>query len=219
MAAAEPPLCQGRPDVAPHPWTDLSVSAPPDGVCVWPRPGILKLCEAAKQGDMEAVRQHLDSGESIDQMDEDGMNALAWACSRGKTEVAILLLDRGAKVDHQNRKGQTALMWASSSRQKEVAELLLERSANIDLQRSDGYTALMVASYGGTARVWAQEPPKGAQKGRDDTTEGDKEMVEFLFECGARADLQANNGMTSLAIARARGHTEVVALLERGSDQ
>mgnify|MGYP004079849667 CR=1 FL=1 len=63
MAAAEPPLCQGRPDVAPHPWTDLSVSAPPDGICVWPRPGILKLCEAAKQGDMEAVRQHLDSGD------------------------------------------------------------------------------------------------------------------------------------------------------------
>ena len=148
-----------------------------------------------------------------------GSTPLMKAAATGQSDVVRMLLDRGAKVDHQNRKGQTALMWASSSRQKEVAELLLERSANIDLQRSDGYTALMVASYGGTARVWAQEPPKDAQKGRDDTTEGDKEVVEFLFECGARVDLQANNGMTALAIARARGHTEVVALLERGSDQ
>ena len=82
------------------------------------------MLEAARRGDPEAVRIHLDAGVSVDLQEE--FSRCTALMLTGSREVAALLLDRGAAVDLQDRRGRTALMQTDD---REMAALLLDRGA------------------------------------------------------------------------------------------
>ena len=92
--------------------------------------------DAAEEGDLEAVRRHLDSGVSVDLQDEDGSTALMMAVVEDNKEVAALLLERGANVDLQDKDGRTALMKAVDGNNKEMAALLLAHGASTDIGKA-----------------------------------------------------------------------------------
>ena len=63
----------------------------------------MSLHDAVKEGDLEAVRRHLDSGVSVNLQTEDGRTALMWAVIKDKKEVAALLLELLDKVINQHK--------------------------------------------------------------------------------------------------------------------
>ena len=73
-----------------------------------------RLVDAARRGDVAAVRGLLDRGASVNDAQGDGMTALHWAAYNDDVESAKLLLTRGASVDAVTRNGKlTPLMVAA----------------------------------------------------------------------------------------------------------
>ena len=59
----------------------------------------IALRNAAMNGDIEAVKQHLDAGADVNTKDEDGETPLHTATYRGDKEIAELLIAAGADVN------------------------------------------------------------------------------------------------------------------------
>ncbi len=92
----------------------------------------------------------LDAGADVDEPDEGGRAALAWACARGWPETAALLLDRGAEVNRQDRDGRTPLQLALVDDQgrpvygvsRELVRLLLDHGADVHRRDRSGKSPL-----------------------------------------------------------------------------
>jgi len=96
---------------------------------------------AALQGNMEAVRQHIEAGTDLNQKDAWGSTPLIIAAVFGKTEVARALIEAGADLNLTNNDGATALHTAAFLCREEIVEALLEGGANKYLRDNFGNTA------------------------------------------------------------------------------
>ena len=74
----------------------------------------LRLVEAAKNSDREAVRSLLQQQVDVNTPQPDGATALAWAAYRNDLETADLLIHAGADVNAANDKGMKPLALACS---------------------------------------------------------------------------------------------------------
>lgn len=158
------------------------------------------LIEAARDGDVQAVRALLARGVDPDAATGDGMTALHWAAERNQPRVARVLLDAGATVDSGTRiGGYTPLHLASRRGNSEMVRALLEAGADVHARTTNsGVTALHMAA----AAV------DGAAS------------VRALLSRGADPDaLEATFGQTPLMFAAGANRVESVrALLEAGAD-
>ena len=75
--------------------------------------GGLNIWEAAEQGNIEAVKQHLDAGSEVNAKNDYGVTPLHHAAWNGHKEVAELLIAKGAdvnaKIEGGSHKGNTPL--------------------------------------------------------------------------------------------------------------
>ncbi|XP_014914305.1 KN motif and ankyrin repeat domain-containing protein 4-like [Poecilia latipinna] len=128
--------------------------------------------------------------------DDNGNTVLHYSVSHCNYAVVSLLLDTGmSDVNVQNNAGYTAVMLASLTAPDgpagmEVVRKLMELG-NVNICSSQtGQTALHLA-----------------------VRHGRVVMVRLLLSCGADANIQDNQGMTSLMFASERGHTHIARLL------
>jgi ankyrin repeat protein len=158
------------------------------------------LIDAARKGDVEAVRSLLAEGADVNTAQGDGMTGLHWAAEGGHAAVADLLLAAGAGVEAKTRVGgYTPLHLASRSGQGAIASALLDAGADPGVTTTgSGVTPLHLAAV--------------AIDGAD--------AVSVLLKSGAKVDaLESSSGQTPLMFAAAYGRTEAVAvLLEHGAD-
>jgi uncharacterized protein len=170
-------------------------------VCLLPLPltGLaaaadLRLLEAAKNQDRDAVRALLQQNVDVNTAYGDGTTALHWAAYFDDAVIADLLIRGGADVNKVNDLGVTALALATSSA---MAEQLLKAGANPNIVSSTGESPLMSA-----ART------------------GGVEIVKALLGHGANPNAKENvRGQTALMWAAAQNHPDVVrVLLEHGAD-
>jgi ankyrin repeat protein len=115
------------------------------------------------------------------------------AALKGHLPLVKLLLEKGADPKRRNGAGATPLHDAALAGHAVVARLLPERGAPLnDRETETGATPLhLAASWGRTA------------------------VVEALMEMGADPGVPNKAGQTPLAAARANGHSEAAALLDR----
>lgn len=107
---------------------------------------MIDLLTAAKNGNVQQVRQLLASGFPVDTGDRHGTTALMFAANFGYTEIVRCLLDFGADIDLPRKlHGLTALMLAAAHNQVDVVKLLTSQGANTNAVNEDGSTALMIA--------------------------------------------------------------------------
>ncbi|MDA7520605.1 ankyrin repeat domain-containing protein [bacterium] len=61
-------------------------------------PPDISIHKAAKDGNIEAVKQHLAAGVDVNAKDVDGQTPLDWAVDKGHKEIADLLRKHGGKT-------------------------------------------------------------------------------------------------------------------------
>ena len=158
------------------------------------------LIDAARNGDVEAVRSLLAEGADVNTAQGDGMTGLHWAAEGGHAAVADLLLAAGAGVEARTRVGgYTPLHLASRSGHGSIANALLDAGADPGVTTTgSGVTPLHLAA--------------AAFDGAD--------AVSALLRSGAKVDaLESSSGQTPLMFAAVYGRAEVVAvLLEHGAN-
>ena len=84
----------------------------------------IPLWKAARDGNIEAVRQHFAAGTVVDAEDKDGRTPLRYTALKGHKEIAELLIAKGADVNARPRYGSTPLDWAILFEHPEIADLL-----------------------------------------------------------------------------------------------
>jgi hypothetical protein len=96
--------------------------------------------EAANQGNIEAVKQHLAAGVNVNVKDSVGETPLHSAAIKGRKEVVKLLIAKGADLNAKDKDGETPLDWAI------IGKIGLVESARID-DRNE--TANLLRKHGG----------------------------------------------------------------------
>lgn len=186
---------------------------------------------AAAAGDLSAARAELDRGADIAARDGHGRTALHVAGHRGDREMALLLLQRGADANALDARAYdlvtvaavrddaamvrlalanggkagnvtspwrgTALIAAAHLGHVEPIRALIEAGAPLDHVNTLGWTALIEAIVLG------------------DGGERHAESLRLLVAAGANPNLPDRDGVTPLGLARARGYTAMMRILER----
>jgi ankyrin repeat protein len=132
--------------------------------------------DAAMDGDVQGVRESLDSGIDVNvTYDDEGVSALMQAAAGSHAELVKVLLEAGAEVDARTSDGMTALLIAvdacgSNHGDLEIEEpywkvmrLLAGAGADVNAKDGDGQNAMAIA-----------------------TSYGDERLVKVLAELGAR---------------------------------
>jgi len=109
-----------------------------------PPPPDISIHDAAGEGNIEAVKQHIAAGTDVDAKTR-GETPLLWAARFGQSQVAELLIAEGADVNAKNVVGQTPLHWAAMAGHKEIIELLIAAGADVNAKTKRGDTPLDLA--------------------------------------------------------------------------
>ena len=156
------------------------------------------VADAAKAGDVAAVKAMLKSGGDVNAAQGDGMTALHWAAQHGDAALTQMLLSAGANIRATTRLGGiTPLHMASQGGHATVVAALIAAGADANTITSTGATAVMLAARAGSA-----------------------DTVTRLVETGADVNIKEKAfGQTALMIAAGLDRADVVRLLlARGAD-
>jgi ankyrin repeat protein len=152
--------------------------------------------DAAKRGDVAALKALVQKGADVNTAEPDGTTALHWASYRDDVKSADLLIHAGARVNAANDLGATPLWTAAQNGSDAMVRRLLTAGANPNAQLLAGETPVMVASRGGNAAV-----------------------VEQLLAKGANVNARGARKQTALMWAVSQKHPDVVkVLLAHGAD-
>ena len=157
------------------------------------------VADAAKRGDLAAVKQLLKDGEDVNAPLGDGMTAIHWAAERGDPEMVDVLIYAGANLSAVTRIGQyTPLHIAARTAHPRVVKSLINAKADVNAKTvPSGATALHLAAAAGNV-----------------------EVITALLD--AKADVNAKEPeweQTPLIFAAAAGRTDAVkVLLARGAN-
>ena len=83
--------------------------------CGPPEPPDVSIHDAAKKGNIEAVKQHLAAGTDVDAKTEQGLTPLHVAAIEGHKEILKLLIAKGAEVNAKDKRGRTPLVYAKGA--------------------------------------------------------------------------------------------------------
>ncbi len=154
--------------------------------------------DAAKTGDVSALKDELRSGGDVNAAQGDGFTALHWAAKLGNEEIARVLIAAGADVRATTRIGNhMPLHVASAAGQPLVVEALLVGGAPVGALTATGTRPIHYAAASGSGATVASLAAGGA----------DVDAVEPQW------------GQTPLMFAAGGGRSESVqALLDAGAD-
>jgi uncharacterized protein len=157
----------------------------------------LRLIQAVKAKDVNAVRALLKSGIDVNATEGDGATALHWAVHHDDAAMVDLLLRAHARVNVANDLGVTPLYLACTNRSGAMVEKLLNAEADPNSKLLNGETALMNCARTGNAA-----------------------SVKALIAAGANVNAkEPEHDQTALMWAAAEKHPEAVQLLiQAGAD-
>ncbi len=154
--------------------------------------GVTELMIAAMHGDSGRVRELLEAGANVDDVNDIGATAFMGAAYAGDLAVVEVLLEWNADVNHHDNKGDTVLGSVVWGRDARMASVLLAHGANPN-----------VTAYASESSIL-----------RHAAVTGQTDIVDLLIEYGV--DLAAY-GDPSLMAAAGQGKTDIVrALLDAG---
>jgi ankyrin repeat protein len=197
---------------------------------VVPRPGLaagdLRLVDAVKSRDAQAVARLLAQKVDVTTSEPDGATALHHAVHLGDRDTAALLIRAGAPVNAANDYGVTPLSLACTNGHAAIVDLLLSSGAD----PNTASPVLMTAARTGIvdvvkmlldrrADVNATEPQLGQNALMWAAAEGHSAVVRLLVERSADVRARSKAGFTPLLFAARTGEVELATfLLGAGAD-
>ena len=190
----------------------------------------LRLPDAARDQNTEAVRTLLTEGAPVNVSPPDGVTALHWAVQWDHDEIAGLLIGAGADVNAADNYDVTPLALACTNASAAMVETLLQAGANPNAAQATGETALMTCARGGVVDTVTPLLARGADLNASEAShgqtalmwaawEGHTQVVRTLIEHGADVRARTTTGYTALLLAAREGYQETTeALLEAGAD-
>ncbi len=153
--------------------------------------GSLKVVDAAKQGNREAVRALIAQKANVNAAEADGMTALHWAVRANDLQTVQMLIRAGANVNAASRYGMTPIIFAAQNGDPAVVAALVKAGANPNSALPEGQTALMTAARTGSV-----------------------ESIKLLVETGAKVDTKEQwQGQTALMWAASQNNAAAVTTL------
>jgi ankyrin repeat protein len=193
--------------------------------------GDLRLVEAVRNKDVNAVRRLLKERVDVNIPRGDGSTALAWAAHWDDLETAELLIRAGANVNAASDSGATALWEACNNASAAMVEKLSKAGANPNaILSGNGETALMRCARTGNADavrsllargadVNAKEPAHGQTALMWALSESHAEAARALVEHGADIHAKSKGGFTPFLFAAQQADVESAEILLRaGAD-
>jgi CubicO group peptidase (beta-lactamase class C family) len=101
---------------------------------------------AALQGNLDAIRQHIEAGSDLNEKDIYGSSPLIIATTFGKTDEARALIEAGADMEIRDNNGSTPLHIATFFCRTEIVKVLLANGANRYARNNAGSTAFDIAA-------------------------------------------------------------------------
>ena len=184
----------------------------------------LRLVEAVKDRNPEAVRALLAQHINVNTSQPDGTTPLHWATHWDDLETVGLLLRAGANVNAANDYGVTPLSLGCTNGNEVMVDELLKAGANPNTARSTGETPLMTASRTGNTRVVNVLLAAGADVNAKETLRGQTalmwalsekhlDVVRVLMAHGADVSARSKAGFTPLLFAAREGDLDAVRFL------
>ena len=187
------------------------------------------LIEAARRGELGAVRSALAAGASATATDSARQTALIAAAYGDHVAIAEILIVAGADVNVKDGTQQSAYLIPTADGGLELLRLTLRSGADVHSLDSYNGTGLIRAAdrghveivrellrtpiridhvnrLGWTALLEAVILGSGGQR--------HTEVVRLLVDAGANVNLADRDGVSPLAHARRRGHRDIIQILE-----
>ena len=151
----------------------------------------MRLLDAAKRADAQAVRVMLREKVDVNATEPDGTTALHWAVRKNELDITRLLIRAGARVGATTRYGVSPLYLASLNGNAATAGVLIAAGADVNAANPGGETPLMTAARAGSP-----------------------DLVKFLVSKGANVNAaETVRGQTALMWAVQQNHLAVARLL------
>jgi ankyrin repeat protein len=186
--------------------------------------GDLRLVDAVRMKDRQAVRALLKQRPDVNTRAHDGSTALLWAAHWSDLETADLLIKAGADVNAANDLRTTPLSLACTNANAALVDRLLGAGANPNTPIATGETPIMTCAGTGSAEavrmliargadVNAKEPSQHQTALMWAAAERHADVVKLLIE--HKADLQARTkkGFSALHFAAREGDLDSARLL------
>ncbi|CAI8018576.1 Serine/threonine-protein phosphatase 6 regulatory ankyrin repeat subunit C [Geodia barretti] len=140
---------------------------------------------------VDALKELVQEGASLDLQDERGDSAVFYAVRRQKPDVLRELVRAGSNVNLLNEEGLTPLIYATMTGSSVMANILLEgKHIDLDIQENVGrWSALHFSAEN-----------------------GDSATTYALIKAGANVDLKAKNGWTAIEMAEVKSADQETAL-------
>ena len=101
---------------------------------------------AALMGNVDAIRQHVEAGSDLNEIDSFGSTPLVVAATFGRTEAARALLEAGADPEIRNQDGSAPLQIAAFLGHTKIVRTLLDAGADAHSRNMTGSTAFDIVS-------------------------------------------------------------------------
>lgn len=109
--------------------------------------------KAILAGDIQKVREHLNTGGSIGLKDKYGMQLIHYAILQHSNNMLSLAFEKGADVNAKDNEGYTALHYAAQEYELDLGKRLIENGAVVDSTDSNGNTPLFRAVFASRGRL------------------------------------------------------------------
>lgn len=151
------------------------------------------LFDSAEHGDLEILKQFIESGSNINAVNDHDINLLHLAAQGGHSNVIEFLIKKGIDVNALTKDGWSALHFTCRKGYEKATEILLKHGINPDF---------VGLRYHRSALHYASE-------------QGHSKVVALLLKAGAKTSGVDTNGDTPLALAIRREHEKTIELLRK----